>query len=276
MISADVTMNAVQQLIEYQYDADGIRTQKKIGSNITNFLVDKNREFAQVLEERDGSGSLTVSYLHGLDLISQNRGGNVSYYHYDGQHSTRQLSDVSTQVTDTYTYDAFGLLLQRTGSTENNYLYSGEQFDPNVGFYYLRARYYNPEIGRFTTVDPWKGSIYDPASLHKYIYCQNDPVDYVDWSGEMGTLVSLTLTIVFIGVLAAITSVIILAGSHTDEHGKTHWDEITTEEWVLAIIGVVFAMVFAGLGGPMGILLAAIVLHIFMAQWIILIDYLWP
>jgi len=276
MISADVTMNAVQQLIEYQYDADGIRTQKKIGSNITNFLVDKNREFAQVLEERDGSGSLTVSYLHGLDLISQNRGGNVSYYHYDGQHSTRQLSDVSTQVTDTYTYDAFGLLLQRTGSTENNYLYSGEQFDPNVGFYYLRARYYNPEIGRFTTVDPWKGSIYDPASLHKYICCQNDPVDYVDWSGEMGTLVSLTLTIVFIGVLAAITSVIILAGSHTDEHGKTHWDEITTEEWVLAIIGVVFAMVFAGLGGPMGILLAAIVLHIFMAQWIILIDYLWP
>ena len=97
--------------------------------------------------------------------------------------STRQLTDATQQITDTYTYDAFGLLLDRSGATENNYLYTGEQYDPNVGFYYLRARYYNASIGRFLTVDPWMGSIYDPVSLHRYLYCKNNPLFYVDWSG---------------------------------------------------------------------------------------------
>ena len=154
---------------------------------------------------------MTVSYVHGLDLICQNRSGYVSYYHYDGQHSTRQLSDEAAQTIDTYTYDAFGLLLQRAGSTENNYLYTGEQFDPNVGFYYLRARYYNPEIGRFTTIDPWKGSIYDPISLHKYIYCNNDPVDFVDWSGENGFAGSCSL----VEMVTVMTIAVILAGIAT-------------------------------------------------------------
>ena len=188
MIAADVNVSGVETLLEYQYDTDGIRMQKKVGSSITNFLVDKNREFAQVLEEQDESDNLVVQYIHGLDLIAQNRSNVLSYFHYDGQHSTRQLTDENAQITDSYTYDAFGLLLQRAGSTQNNYLYTGEQFDPNVGFYYLRARYYNPEIGRFTTVDPWKGSIYDPISLHKYIYCNNDPVDFVDWSGKISLI----------------------------------------------------------------------------------------
>jgi len=155
------------------------------------------------VEERDGDDNLMTQYCHGLDLICQNRSGTVSYYYYDGQHSTRSLTDDIAEVTDTYNYDAFGVLLNRSGATENNFLYTGEQFDPNVGFYYLRARYYNPEIGRFTTVDPWKGSIYDPVSLHKYLYCGNDPVDFKDWSGEfrIPTLSELTMSQVVSGIL---------------------------------------------------------------------------
>ncbi|MEJ2628690.1 MAG: RHS repeat-associated core domain-containing protein, partial [bacterium] len=119
----------------------------------------------------------------GYDLISQKRGSLTSYYHYDGQLSTRQLSDASQNVTDAYTYDAFGLLLNRSGSTENNYLYTGEQYDPNCGFYYLRARYYNASVGRFLTMDTWKGSMFEPYSLHKYLYCYNEPVNNIDPSG---------------------------------------------------------------------------------------------
>ena len=77
----------------------------------------------------------------------------TNYYHYDGLGSTRALSNNSGVITDTYIYDAFGELLNQTGDTENNYLYTGEQYDPNLGFYYLRARYMNPGIGRFISMD---------------------------------------------------------------------------------------------------------------------------
>ena len=81
----------------------------------------------------------------------------MSDFHYDEQLSTRQLSDATGQVTDDYTYDTFGQLLSRSGFTENNYFYTGEQYAPNCGFYYLRARYYNASIGRFHTMDTWPG-----------------------------------------------------------------------------------------------------------------------
>jgi len=55
-----------------------------------------------------------------------------SYYHYDGQLSTRQLTDASGNVTDTYTYDAFGLLINRSGANEDNYLYNHIKLDEYV------------------------------------------------------------------------------------------------------------------------------------------------
>jgi RHS repeat-associated protein len=61
----------------------------------------------------------------------------------------RQLTNSSGAITDTYDYDAFGNLLNKTGTTPNNYLYRSEQFDPDLGLYYLRARYINPLTGRF-------------------------------------------------------------------------------------------------------------------------------
>jgi len=145
--------------LEYAYDADGIRVRSVTDGVVTNYLADKNRDYAQVLEEKDVDGNLIVSYVYGDDLISQKRGGSVSYYHYDGLGSTRTLTDSAGNVTDTYTYEAFGDLLHRTGNTENNYLFTGEQYDPNAGFYYLRARYYDAGNGRFTNADIYHGRI---------------------------------------------------------------------------------------------------------------------
>ena len=187
----------------YDYDADGIRVRSTANGTVTNYLVDKNRDYAQVLEERDDIGSLIVSYIHGDDLISQNRGGSVSYYHYDGQMSTRKLTDAVEMITDTYVYDAFGILLNRTGTTVNNYLYTGEQYDPNIGFYYLRARYYAASIGRFLNIDPLEGNIYDPRALHKYLYATNNPINLSDPSGQQFSLVSVTITCAIIGALTA-------------------------------------------------------------------------
>jgi|GEM_PF-1575289 len=164
------------------YDGDGNRVSKKVGGTTTYYLVDDRNPtgYAQVVEEYQGS-TLTAVYTHGLDLISQRRSGTVNYYVYDGHGSVRALTDTGGSVTDTYQYDAYGTKLSTsTGTTSNNYLYTCGQFDSDLGFYYLRARYYKPDTGRFWTSDTYKGSNNDPLSLHKYLYAQNDPVDNVD------------------------------------------------------------------------------------------------
>jgi RHS repeat-associated protein len=87
-------------------------------------------------------------------------------------------------VSDTYTYDAFGNLITSTGTTANNYMYTGEQYDPNSGFYYLRARYYEPSIGRFATRDSFGGCSDDSQSLNRYAYARNNPLSFSDPSGH--------------------------------------------------------------------------------------------
>ena len=86
----------------------------------------------------------------------------------------RFLTDSTGAVTDTYDYDAFGNLISSTGSTPNNYLFAGEQFDPALGIYYNRARYYDQRQGRFWTMDNLDGLEFDPRTLHTYLYVGAD------------------------------------------------------------------------------------------------------
>jgi len=169
----------------YGYNADGIRTRKTENGQTTNYVVDSNRDYAQVMAEVT-NGSTEVNYTYGDDLVSQTRAGNPSYYLYDGHGSTRALADASGFLTDSYDYDAFGVLLNSTGDTENAYRYTGEQLDRSLDQYYLRARYYDQSSGRFTQLDTFQGWEEDPTTLHKYLYANADPVTYTDPTGNFG------------------------------------------------------------------------------------------
>jgi RHS repeat-associated protein len=184
------------------YDGDGNRA-KKIITTSTNtmttwFLVDMVNPtgYAQVLEELsiiNSQVAVTRTYSYGHDLISQQQlvgsGWELHFYGYDGHGNTRFLTDVNGSVTDTYDYDAFGNLIAGTGSTANNYLFTGEQFDPDVGLYFLRARYHNTQTGRFWTMDTWRGDVFNPLSLHKYLYAELDPVNQFDPSGLVSSFI---------------------------------------------------------------------------------------
>ncbi|MEG5111042.1 RHS repeat-associated core domain-containing protein [Microcoleus sp. AT8-A4] len=174
--------NSNGDAISYAYDADGVRVSKTVNGVTTDYLVDDNRDYAQVLEEYVND-ALTASYVYGLDLISQERGNADSFYLVDGLGSTRGLANASGGVTDTYTYDAFGNLIASAGATANNYLFAGEQFDSNLGDYYLRQRYYDTDTGRFTRRDTYEGSLENPITLHKYLYGNANPVTYTDPTG---------------------------------------------------------------------------------------------
>jgi len=142
----------------------------------------------QVMDELV-NGAVTRTYAYGLQRISENQqiGGTwtPSFYGYDGHGNVRYLTNAAGAITDTYTYDAFGMPTATTGSTPNAYTYSGERFDQNIGLFHLRARDYNPLTGRFETRDPAEGDILNPATLHKYVYAGNNPVNSADPSGDL-------------------------------------------------------------------------------------------
>jgi RHS repeat-associated protein len=175
------------------YDGDGNRVAKTVGSVTTRYLIDTLNPtgYPQVVEETV-NGVVQRQYTYGHQRISENLNpvvtGNSawtpSFYEYDGGGSVRQLTNFAGHVTDSYEYDAFGNQINPTSTTPNNYLYRGEQYDSDLGLYYLRARYYNPATGRFLSRDPANGIITDPKTLHKYSYAGGDPVNALDPSGR--------------------------------------------------------------------------------------------
>lgn len=175
------------------YDGDGSRISKTAGGVTTQYLVDDLNPtgLSQVLEEVV-NGAVQRAYTYGINRISErqlmNGTWNPSFYGYDGGGHVRLLTDVTGTVTDTYEYDAFGNTINSTGSTPNNYLYRWEQLDPDLGLYYLRARWYNPITGRFLARDPGPGRIEDPATLQRYLYARHDPINRVDPTGRADVL----------------------------------------------------------------------------------------
>jgi len=183
----------------YKYNDDGIRVEKDNNGTVTTYLVDSHNHtgFAQVLEEWDTTSTPTITktYIIGDDIIGEaDNTGDITYLLYDGQGSVRHHSDsngnlIAYSGCDTFAYDAYGQRVDPLKDVINKGLfYTGEMYDSESDQYYLRARYYNPLNGRFNRVDPFSGSLSEPQSLHKYLYCHNNPVNYIDPTGNFTTI----------------------------------------------------------------------------------------
>jgi RHS repeat-associated protein len=170
------------------YEGDGNRVSETVAGVTTKYLVDTQNPagYAQVIDELV-NGSVTRTYAYGLQRISQNQliGGawTPSFYGYDAHSNVRYLTNAASTVTDTYQYDAFGNLLRSTGSTPNNYRFSGEPFDPALGMYQMRARWYRQATGRFMSRDPIEGVMCCGLSWNSYIYTRENPVNRLDPNG---------------------------------------------------------------------------------------------
>jgi RHS repeat-associated protein len=202
------SMTSGGTVVTIVYDAFGNRVAKTVNGVTTKYLVEDDVNptgLPQVLEEVQ-NGAAVRTYTYGLQRISEyqvvNNAWTASFYGYDGAGSIRQLSDSTGKVTDEYEYDAYGNSFTKTGTTPNNYLYRGEQYDSDLGLYYLRARYYNATTGRFMSRDPLDGKALDPASLHKYLYSGGDPVNAWDPSGR--DMVEFSLVLIRVIKVAAI------------------------------------------------------------------------
>lgn len=171
------------------YNAEGLRAEMEENGQLVKFLYNENRE-AVAEEESDGN---VIRYIRRLGLISSDSEKAKTYYHYvsDEQGSITHVingeekesgelpqEDVQSRVLNHYEYDAFGNTIRCEEQVHNRFRYTGEQYDPLTGQYYLRARYYNPVSARFTQEDTYYGD-----GLNLYAYCKNNPVVYYDPSG---------------------------------------------------------------------------------------------
>ncbi len=162
----------------YSYDGDGRRASKTVGGAGTSYTYDVNASLPVLLD--DG----TRKYVWGLGLAyAVDSSGSPLVYHSDGLGSVRALTDSAGSIVQTYLYDEYGVVTSTQGSISQPFQYTGEQRDGETGFMYLRARMYDPGMGRFMGRDPLLGMIGSPLTLNRYSYIENDPVNATDPSG---------------------------------------------------------------------------------------------
>ncbi len=163
---------------ENRYDAEGLRHEMRENGKLLRFVYQNG----ELLYE-EGGDKETASYCLGAGIEAVRRGQRTYYYHPDEQLSTALITDETGTIKNQYRYDAFGAGLEVSEELPNRIRYTGQQYDEVTEPYYLRARYYNPILGRFLQEDVCQGD-----GLNLYAYCRNNPVVYWDPSGYEVTL----------------------------------------------------------------------------------------
>ena len=166
-----------------RYDAEGLRYEMEENGNLVQFIFNQERE---AITEEDSAGLIRL--IRSTELIARSSDSARTYYHYasDEMGSATHIVDDAGAVQNRYEYDAWGNLTVQEEAVPNRFTYYGQQIDPITQQYYLRARFYNPVIGRFTQEDTYRGD-----GLNLYAYCANNPVYYVDPTGHYSDCVKI-------------------------------------------------------------------------------------
>ncbi len=163
---------------EYTYDALGNRIAVNHSGVVTRYVHDPIG-LVDVAAEYDGSGALVARYTHGLGLVARNAPSGPAYYAFDGIGHTRQLTNATGAVVNSYDYAPFGEPLQATETVPNPFRYVGRfgvMGDGN-GLEFMRTRFYDSSLGRFSVLD----SRLNPSHLGNiYLYVGNNPLSFFD------------------------------------------------------------------------------------------------
>ncbi len=211
-LSANLTYNFAGQIAsvsrdgiahQYTYDAAGHRIQVTSNGKTRRFVqaVAVAGEYENPQAILDGDSNLVQSYLYAGDMPLQRTGSSGTvYYLTDAMGSVIALTDADGNMLGSVKYDAYGGEFDRTGdmalpdSAGGDFRFHGQWKDAASGFYYMRARDYDPVSGRFLSTDPAEPDLREPESLNRYSFANGNPYWYSDPSGRF-TLVSVSISL---------------------------------------------------------------------------------
>lgn len=200
------------QTITYKYNENGIRTQKIVNGETTDYYLDGTK----VIYEQIGPKTISYTYDENGNILGLNYYGYQYYYIKNAQNDIIGILNANLNLEVSYTYDSWGNIVSIKDANGNEitdpdniglinpYRYRSYRYDTETGLYYLQSRYYNPEWGRFINADNYGGTIGEVLSHNGYAYCKNNPVNMID---ENGNLAILTVTLLLVVVLATMTTI---------------------------------------------------------------------
>ena len=158
-----------------RYDAEGLRHEMEENGKLVQFIFRGTEVVAEETQEEK------IRYTRAGELLASDAESARTYYHYasDEMGSITHVT-AGNEILNRYEYDAWGNAEVCEEQVANRFRFNGQQYDPVSQQYYLRARFYNPVIARFTQEDTYRGD-----GLNLYAYCKNNPVYYVDPSGHI-------------------------------------------------------------------------------------------
>jgi RHS repeat-associated protein len=186
----------VTQTVDFTYDALNRRIAKSVNGAVTRFLLNQDNSWA----DTDAAGTITARYLLGsrIDEMTARyrpRDG-VVWYLTDNLGTVRDLADSTGAVVNHVSYDSFGGILGQSGpALGDRFLFTGREWDGEVGLCFYRARYYSPELARFTSEDPLGLNPLDPdergllgpksggiavGDINLYRFLLNNTITYTD------------------------------------------------------------------------------------------------
>lgn len=178
------TTDSSGNLITFGYDEEGKRSSKTTSSGTVkyHYLGDK------VIYETDLNNNILVEYTWNPQGYPATMIKNGYTYHYilNGHGDVIGLTDSLGNMVAEYQYDSWGNIISQSGvlADANPLRYAGYYFDKETGLYYLLARYYNPKLGVFLTLDPDPGDADDPLTMNGYTYGLNNPIKNDDPDGH--------------------------------------------------------------------------------------------
>jgi RHS repeat-associated protein len=172
-------------IAKYQYNSDGLRVSKTIGSTTVYYTYDENNN---VILETDQTGKVLVSYTYDSNdnPLTMIKDGKTYTFHSNARGDVTKVTDEQGSIVASFEYDSWGNVVKETGNFVSSvpFRYAGYRYDVETKLYYLQQRYYNPETGRFLTLDPVLGDKENPITQNGYVYADNNPVMLKDPDGE--------------------------------------------------------------------------------------------
>ncbi|MDO7905533.1 RHS repeat-associated core domain-containing protein [Paenibacillus sp. JX-17] len=177
-------VNKAGEKVNYKYNGEGLLTERTENGITSRYYYDGNQIVAEATI-KDGKPELKANYIRGQKLEAiQYPNGTKAYISTNGHGDITELRSEAGELLNRYKYNLWGSITYKEEKVYNPFRYSGELWDDATELQYLRARWYDPEMGRFISEDTFTGSIIDPISLNLYAYVNNNPLKYWDPTGH--------------------------------------------------------------------------------------------